>query len=113
MYCYCENPAVVQWESRPKARKAHHCNECGRTIKRGERYEHVYGVWQDGPGVFNTCVYCLAVRDTIQNYAGCFCWEYGNMLENMRDWLNDDDTPGLKMAIGRILCEARNDSRAS
>jgi len=110
MDCYCDyTPASVYWPSRPIARKPHRCEECGREIRRGERYERVRGIWDGHPDTFCTCVYCLAIRDLIEARAKCWCWEHGNMIEQAMDWLRDDDTPGIHMAAGRLIIEAKRD----
>ena len=110
MGCHCDvNQATVYWPSRPVARKTHRCYECGRQIRPGERYERVRGIWSDGPATFCTCVWCLAQRDRIEAAAECFCWEHGNLLDNIHCWLDDTDIPGIRMAIGRLKIERKHD----
>jgi ssDNA-binding Zn-finger/Zn-ribbon topoisomerase 1 len=49
----------------PKARKPHRCEECGRTIQRGEQYHRASGKFD---GVFYstaTCLECEATRKII------------------------------------------------
>jgi hypothetical protein len=45
------------------ARKKHRCIECGKTIIPGEKYEHVWGVWDSEPSTYKTCLDCKSLRD--------------------------------------------------
>jgi len=45
-------------ETWPKARKAHKCCECGRTIQPGEKYMCISGIWDGRPSRFKTCTEC-------------------------------------------------------
>ncbi len=109
--CYCDYdlPQAV-WETRPIARKEHKCTECGGKIKPGERYERVRGIWDiRHPETYKTCVYCLAIRDLVESKVDCFCWCYTQMLNEVQEQINDD-IPGLRFEVGRIVVE-RNRSR--
>lgn len=110
--CYCDyEPAQLYSETRPIARKEHKCCECGRKIRPGERYERVYGIWDNGPETYKTCVYCLGLRDTAESRLDCLCWQHGNMLEDVIEAIRDTAyaIPGLAMAAGRWIVEGRRD----
>jgi hypothetical protein len=63
MECYCEPESYddycavwnVTWR---RARKEHKCCECHETIRPGERYEHVFYVFEGTPGTYKTCEFC-------------------------------------------------------
>ncbi|MBQ7607926.1 MAG: hypothetical protein IJU76_08150 [Desulfovibrionaceae bacterium] len=66
------------------ARKEHHCYECGRIIKKGEKYEYARGVWEGDFSTNKTCLDCLSLRNTY------FCsWLFGDIWEEFRYWLHD------------------------
>lgn len=112
MGCYCDyEQAKAYWPSRPIARKAHRCEECGRQIRTGERYERVRAIWADGAATFSTCVYCMAQRDLIEAVADCFCWQHGNLLDDIQCWLDDTEIPGIRMAIGRLMIERKHEEQ--
>lgn len=50
-----------------RARKAHQCEECNRTIREGERYERYAGVWEGSFSTFVSCGHCAQVRTLISN----------------------------------------------
>lgn len=111
--CYCdyERPDCY-WSSRPLARKEHRCEECGRRIQPGERYERVRMITRgDGPWTCKTCLYCLAMRDLVESRAECFCWAHGNLVEDIRGTVDNlrYEIPGLAMAVGRIAVESKRD----
>jgi len=110
--CYCDyaDQPNAYWSRRPKARKVHPCYECGGQILPGERYERVRAVYAgEGPITMRTCVHCLAARDMVKERVPCFCWQHGSMLDDLKQTLLDDgeNLPGLRMAVGRVLVEAR------
>jgi methionyl-tRNA synthetase len=112
--CYCdlgETPRVYH-AARPKARAAHQCDECGRTIHPGERYERVRAIWEDTPYLIKTCVYCLAMRDLLEAHAKCFCWMHHSLRDDIRDWLDEHGLAagGLAFALGRIEVERRREA---
>lgn len=113
--CHCDNSAEVYWPTRPIARKAHCCDECGRQIQPGERYERVRSIWSGyPPQTLRTCVYCLGVRDSVEAVAECFCWSHGHMLEDAIEWVREESyrIPGLAMRVGRWLVEGKRDRPA-
>jgi len=87
MYCDCsidvDYPASVYTEKVIKARKEHVCGECRETIKKGEKYERVKGLWDGYWGTFNTCVPCMRIRNH-------YCpngFEFGSLVEIIYDCL--------------------------
>ena len=74
------------------ARKQHKCDECNRTIEKGERYERVTGKWDGEFYTFRTCSDCLSLRKTF------FCtWRYeelwNDFWEDFCYWRDDDNAP--------------------
>lgn len=103
--CYCDyEPAkFYQVEVRKAKRnlrqpaKVKRCSECGVIICAGERYEHVWAMWDDGPCVFNTCPRCLDLREYVIAHVPCFCWYHGDVreeaIETIRNYAHE--APGL------------------
>ena len=57
------------WDERfPKARKEHYCDECAQTIKPGEIYQLVVGVWSGDFARFKTCSSCQYKREWLINH---------------------------------------------
>jgi hypothetical protein len=110
-YCYCDYvpPSVCNDEMR-KARKEHRCCACGRTIRAGEAYEHVWGIWDGEPSTYKTCSHCLALREYTKAHVPCFCWCYGSegreeAMECLREYAHH--APGLWFAGARLYVQAR------
>lgn len=107
--CFCDgDPAEFYYARRPLARKAHECYECGGPINTGERYEYVFGKWDD-ISIFKTCVYCLKIRDLLHDRLPCFCWVHGELGIGVQAVMGDikGDNTGLRMAVGRIEVDRR------
>lgn len=107
--CYCDyNPPDFFSESMHTARKAHRCSECGRAIDVGEQYENTTGKWDGDFSTFKTCLRCRAVREYVVEHVPCFCWAYGNMLQDARDTVSEyaRELPGLWVGFGRLLLAA-------
>lgn len=63
--CRCDNaeyPSASRMIMR-KAAKAHWCTECGKEIRKGDRYQYISGIWDGRPDEFKTCLPCVAMRD--------------------------------------------------
>lgn len=86
MDCFCDyDPPEAHSRKEFTARKPHTCEECGRAIKPGERYEYVWGKWDGITSVFKTCPRCLEVRRFVQESVPCFCWAHGSLHDDARD----------------------------
>ena len=81
------------WERAVTARTTHACSECRGTIRPGERYEYVFGVWDGKPLRFRTCADCLSVRDEFF----CETWSYGRIWEDIGDYLLDGGWDSLEV----------------
>lgn len=103
--CFCdyESPSMYS-ASTPKAIKLHSCDECGRAIHIGERYEKVVAVWDGSFGTYRTCQRCLNLRAYVQAHVPCFCWAHGNIIEDAmetaRHW--NLEAPGLLFGAYRL-----------
>lgn len=96
--CFCDydQPTFYHAAIR-KARKEHQCKECWRTIKAGEKYEHVRGKWDGEVGTFDTCEHCLALKDWVKAHVPCFCFEHGNIRDGAIEAAQEfaHEAPGL------------------
>jgi hypothetical protein len=93
-----------------RARTAHRCDECQRSIEPGERYEHVRGKWDGQVGSFDTCTRCLALREWVAAHVPCFCWAHGNLLDDAIETARAyaDQAPGLLFGAYRRELAIRN-----
>lgn len=106
MTCYCDEvPASVYVKTIRKARKQHLCHECAGTIMAGERYEHVFGVWEGVAETYDTCCRCLDLREYTKSNVPCLCWNHQNMIEECIEALREysHELPGLLFAGLRKL----------
>lgn len=53
----------------------------------------------------------MAQRDLIEAVADCFCWQHGNLLDDIQCWLDDTEIPGIRMAIGRLMIERKHEEQ--
>lgn len=81
-----------------KARKDHICCECGETIKKGELYENVVGVWKGDFHNFKTCAPCARIREDF------FCsWTYGMLWEDLYQFFFEQACPDEEDEVFAIL----------
>ena len=59
-------PSVCTTTDR-KARKEHTCCECGGTIKPGDTYQHVKGIWEGKACEHKTCEPCATLRGDVES----------------------------------------------
>ncbi len=86
----------------------HRCTECRRSIKPGEEYEYVFGVWDSGQDSFKTCIDCKSVRDTFFDlFAYTQIWDYcqdefGNDYEIPESCISEL-TPGARERVCDLI----------
>jgi hypothetical protein len=77
------DPASVYREKIVTARKQHRCDECGRPIECGERYQYVFAIWEGSPGAYHTCQHCLVAQDWLR--AECGGWLFEGVEEDISE----------------------------
>ena len=90
MNCDCdfESPKIYNVKE-PVARKEHICCECRCTIKPGEQYEKVEGLWENKFTTYKTCNDCLKIRLLLETEAPCYCLVHGTLMEDFYDTMNE------------------------
>ena len=108
--CYCDyDPAEVYVATTPKARKSYRCDECGKPIQIGDKYERAFGVWEGSASTYFTCERCFDLRQWVTNNVPCFCWAHGNMIDDAVDTVDDavwrakEETKGMKFGLLRKI----------
>jgi hypothetical protein len=67
-----------------KARKAHRCYECNRTIQPGETYTRSAGVWEGNFQCVKRCAHCMAYMRIIDRM------DRGALEDwNLSDWVDE------------------------
>lgn len=90
MECTCScsidwyGPDVIRI-THPISRTEHVCVECGEVIQKGEKYEHVRGLWDGYWDTIKTCWPCKLIRDSF-----CSSWSYGGLRDNLKYCLGFD-----------------------
>jgi hypothetical protein len=114
--CECwEAPAEFMSQSVRTARKQYRCHECCCSIEPGEKYEETFGKWDGDVARFKTCRLCLEVRNWAQISVPCFCWTFGDMLENVQTLVDEargDMPAGWMFEWGRRMVPIRRRQRA-
>ncbi len=80
--CICGfdgEPPEFMNEKYVHARKEYTCLECGETIKKGERYEYVFGKWDGYLETHRTCMTCVKIRHDVC----CSGWTYGTLRDDI------------------------------
>jgi hypothetical protein len=112
--CYCDyDPPEFMHSKIAKARKQHHCYECGAEIAPGEQYEYTAGKWDGYFDTYHVCARCYSLRTWVQINVPCLCWGFGNMIEDCRDAVRaaqcraPEETRGLLFGFLRRLYAIR------
>lgn len=81
-YCACDGETYDPYiETRPTARKAHKCYECGGPIVPGDVYHQAKGFYEREWHTHRTCPRCTALLDFVRAHVPCFCFPHGSLIE--------------------------------
>lgn len=112
--CYCDyDPPSVYSSKTVKARKAHRCDECRRTIAIGERYKYTFGVWEGYPTSHHMCSHCAEIQSFVTISLPCFCWYQGTLLDDAQEAIQEayararDEVRGIFVGFGRRVIAGR------
>lgn len=91
--CLCDTadaPSAFQKTMR-LARRDHHCCECHRPIRAGDRYEYASGIWDGSPGSYKTCLRCVRLRSShlAAEEAGCMA-VFGELIQTIGECARED-----------------------
>ena len=81
---YDDGPEFYSEYNVKKARKDHHCCECRGTIKKGDSYEVIAGMWEGDFQIYKTCLDCQSIRKEF------FCggaFVFGEILNDLKESL--------------------------
>jgi len=54
------------WERYPVAKKEHRCCECDKTIRAGNKYRNVSGIWEEEFTTYKQCLRCASVMKALE-----------------------------------------------
>lgn len=91
-----ERVTIISEAQMVKARKAHGCKECGRTINKGEKYLREVFKFDGALTTHKTCEHCEMVRRWL--VYECGGWVYGAIAEDIREHFQE----GYGFGIGRL-----------
>ena len=66
-----------------KSRKEHICSECNGTIKKGDIYRYVFGVWEGQASTFRTCHNCMVPQEWLREECNGFM--HGGLEEEIHE----------------------------
>ena len=78
-----DDPTIGWSEKIRHARKDHICRECGRDIKKGERYWYASGISDKRPFDSKTCEHCHVISDWLS--VNCAGYLYSEQLEDFSE----------------------------
>lgn len=94
-------------EHTPRARQDHPCGECGRTIRKGERY-HTQGGLNEGAFLwYKTCSHCDEASRWLSKV--CDGWVFGRREEDFLEHVVGDETYVRSRPLVRLVRWMRAD----
>lgn len=95
--------AEVWCESTAKARKPHTCEECGRTIQRGETYHKVWGKQEGDTFTGKWCTHCNVAKDWLWENCG------GSLLTCIEEDIDEHVREYKRMDLARLAVGMHRD----
>jgi hypothetical protein len=103
MCCCDDNPPSCFDAFHRRARKAHRCDECRRTIAVGESYLISTGLWEQGWDKFYTCAHCEAAAKALEVIFPDFCHCFGGLWESAdetnRGWKHLESREAARLCV--------------
>jgi len=81
------DPVAFCYQKSRKARKDHHCSECGRAIQKGEPYTHSSFGADGSVGTNKACSHCEVAGKWLQKHCGGYC--FGEISEELKEHYED------------------------
>lgn len=102
-----DGPDVCQSSVR-KARKSYRCEECRKTISKGDKYEYFRGLWVGDWQTYRTCLDCVEARNwLIANDELSDGHVFGELCEGLCNLLDGIGFDGTGRSIGALRRIAR------
>lgn len=89
--CYCDfdRPKLAS-ETTRKARKDHRCDECRRTIAKGECYQYHSLLFDGSWNTYRWCRHCAAAQGIAADLVDCHCWLYSALWADLREHAQEE-----------------------
>lgn len=84
-----------------KGRKEHRCNECGRTLLRGESHELVTGKFDGTFVAYRTCIHCLVAVKWLRTECG------GHIFTGVQEDIEEHLAEGYGLGVARLAVGMR------
>lgn len=92
-----------------RAAKPHRCDECRRTIAKGESYNYGSGLYDGYWQTFRICLHCMEVTRWLQ--VACSGWNHTEVEPDLADHVIGDERYLRSSALTRLLRWMRADWR--
>lgn len=106
MYDYFDDAPAFYARTERCARKSHKCDECGRLIAKGERYQHVAAKWEGELGTIKTCAHCAVIQSWLQQECGGFL--HHSVVDDAAEHITENGIPAYGFGLARLVVMARN-----
>jgi hypothetical protein len=80
-----DTDVIQYYDEIATAFREYKCVECGERIKPGNKYEFVWGVWEEWEQIYTTCMSCYQIRN---DFLECG-WTFGSVFEDICNGLVD------------------------
>jgi hypothetical protein len=92
-----------------RAAKDHRCDECRRTIAKGERYHYSSGKWEGSITTNRACAHCRAASRWLE--VVCSGWIYEAVEQDLREHVNGDESEVGSWSLARLCAWMAKDWR--
>lgn len=105
-----EGPSVFTERVVQSARKRYRCDDCDGAINVGDRYQYVWGIWDDHASTFRHCQHCLdGPIEFVERNCGCRTYGGEWMEDHLLNVFHDYEFKhvGVKFRVGRFILGMR------
>lgn len=93
---FSDGYSIVLHDRNHKARKTHHCSECGRVIGRGETYNVQRCIFDGDASSYKTCEHCQVVKSWLTKECG------GYLYQGVYEDINEHRHEGYGFGVVRL-----------
>lgn len=104
-----DDPFEVFHDATRRARKPHHCCECGRDIGIGDQYWWSTGLFDGHWSTYHQCLHCVAAAEWLLQVCRGYLFE--GILEDLEEHISENAFPIRTLSLWRLAYWMRRDWR--